>query len=65
LTPGLEVVSGDYVIAKNGKQATCKQFIVDGSNIYLKTVNNRYPIKDMTGIEMKIVGVVVEKRNAT
>jgi SOS-response transcriptional repressor LexA len=30
--------------------------------MYLKPLNTRYPIKDITGGEIKIVGVVVEKR---
>lgn len=61
--PGLEAASGDYVIAKNGEEATFKQLIVDGGSVYLNPLNTRYPIKDMTGVEMKIVGVVVEKKN--
>lgn len=60
--PGRAYCSGSYVIAKNGDEATFKQLIIDGSSVFLKPLNERYPIKDMTGIEMRIVGVVVEKR---
>ncbi len=61
--PYIEVINGDCVIAKNGEEATFKQFVVDGSILNLKPLNNSYPIKDMTGIEMEIVdGVVVEKK---
>lgn len=60
--PEKEPVSGSFVIAKNGENATFKQLVLDGSNVYLKPLNNRYPIKDMTGVDFRIVGVVVEKR---
>jgi len=60
--PGRDAINGSYVIAKNGEEATFKQLVIDGSNVYLKPLNARYPIKDITGIEIKIVGVVVEKR---
>ena len=53
--------SGSYIIAKIGSEVTLKQYIVDGSNLFLKPLNNRYPIQDMTGIEFQIIGVVVEK----
>lgn len=59
--PGLDVHSGDYVIAKKGDEATFKQLVMDGSGIFLKPMNNRYPIKEITGGEMRIVGVVVAK----
>lgn len=60
--PGRDAINGSYVVAKNGEEATFKQLVIDGSNVYLKPLNTRYPIKDITGIEIKIVGVVVEKR---
>jgi len=60
--PGRAYCSGSYVIAKNGEEATFKQLILDGSSVFLKPLNERYPIKDMTGIEIRIVGVVIEKR---
>jgi SOS-response transcriptional repressor LexA len=60
--PGRPPINGSYVIAKNGQEATFKQLVIDGENVYLKPLNNRYPIKDVTGLEIRIVGVVVEKR---
>jgi SOS-response transcriptional repressor LexA len=60
--PEREPVSGSYIVAKNGAEATFKQFVVDGQSVFLKPLNSRYPIRDMTGIEFRIVGVVVEKR---
>lgn len=60
--PERAVTNGSYVIAKNGTEATFKQYIMDGPSIYLKPLNERYPIKDMTGIEFRVVGVVVEKK---
>ena len=60
--PGREVINGSYVVAKNGdNEATFKQFVVDGSSVFLKPLNGRYPIKNMTGIRFSIVGVVVAK----
>ncbi|SDP70214.1 Peptidase S24-like [Desulforhopalus singaporensis] len=61
--PGVEAINGKYVIVKNGsEEATFKQLIIDGGNVYLKPLNERYPVIDMTGKELHIVGVVVEKR---
>lgn len=60
--PGRTYGNGSFVIAKNGEDATFKQLILDGSSVLLKPLNSRYPIKDMTGTEFRIVGVVVEKR---
>lgn len=60
--PDKAAVNGKFVIVKNGTEATFKQYVIDGSHIFLKPLNNRYPIRDMTGIEFQIVGVVVEKR---
>jgi len=60
--PGREAISGSYVVAKNGQEATFKQLVIDGNNVFLKPLNTRYPIKDVTGMEIKIVGVVIEKR---
>lgn len=60
--PGREVINGSYVVAKNGdNEATFKQFVTDGSSVFLKPLNQRYPIKDMTGVKFIIVGVVVAK----
>ncbi|BCO09237.1 hypothetical protein GF1_16130 [Desulfolithobacter dissulfuricans] len=66
--PAREPVSGSFVVARvdNGPdgngETTLKQFVKDGGCIYLKPLNYRYPIMDMTGREFRIVGVVVEKR---
>lgn len=62
IDPDRSAASGSYVIAKNGEEATFKQLVLDGSSVYLKPLNDRYPIKDMTGVDFRIVGVVVEKR---
>lgn len=66
--PDREPTSGSYVIAKidgggdgNG-EATFKQFIKDGDMVFLRPINDRYPIIDMTNKKFRIVGVVVEKR---
>jgi len=61
IDPGRAYENGSYVIVKNGTEATFKQLVIDGDSVYLKPLNGRYPIKDVTGIEFKIVGVVVEK----
>lgn len=39
-----------------------EQLIIDGPDVFLKPLNDRYPIRDMTGVEFRIIGVVVEKR---
>ena len=57
--PGLDANSGDYVIAKNGDEATFKQFVVDGPKMLLKPLNNRHPTKEIAG-ETRIWGVVVK-----
>lgn len=61
IDPGREAINGSYVIAKNGEEATFKQLVIDGESVYLKPLNQRYPIKDMTGVEFRIIGVVVFK----
>lgn len=61
--PDRSPLSASYIIAKNGDgEATFKQLIIDGGSVFLKPLNDRYPIKDVTGKEVHIVGVVVEKR---
>ncbi len=60
--PDRSAENGSYIVAKNGEGATFKQLVLDGPNVYLKPLNERYPIRDMTGVEFRIVGVVVEKR---
>ncbi len=57
--PELEAAPGDYVIAKNGNdEATFKQLVRDGADLYLKPLNPRYPIKPLGS--SRIIGVVRE-----
>jgi phage repressor protein C with HTH and peptisase S24 domain len=61
--PELEPNPNDYVIAKNGdSETTFKQLVKDGSDWFLKPINNRYPIKPLGN--STIIGVVraVERR---
>ena len=61
--PGRKAINGSYVIAKNGNnEATFKQLVVDGPNVYLRPLNTElYKQWDMTGVEFRIIGVVVAK----
>ena len=62
--PELDPLPNDFVIVKNGnEESTFKQLVKDGSDWYLKPLNDRYPIK-LLAPDMRIVGVVraVEKR---
>lgn len=56
--PEMEAYPGDFVIAKNGDEATFKQLVRDGADLYLKPLNPRYPIKPLG--TARIVGVVRE-----
>ena len=57
--PEMDAYPGDYVIAKNGDdEATFKQLVRDGADLYLKPLNARYPIKPLGN--SRIVGVVRE-----
>ena len=57
--PEMEPLPGDYVVAKNGDdEATFKQLIKDGSDYYLKPLNDRYPIKPLHGYH--VIDVVRE-----
>lgn len=61
--PELDPVPGDFVIAKNqDNETTFKQLIKDGSDWYLKPLNERYPLKPLG--KARVIGVVraVEKR---
>lgn len=61
--PDRRAENGSYIIAKNGAdEATFKKLVIDGSSVFLQPLNDRYPIRDMTGVEFKIIGVVSEKR---
>lgn len=55
--PEMEPNPGDFVIARNGNnETTFKQLIKDGSDWYLKPMNERYPIKPLG--DSTIIGVV-------
>lgn len=57
--PEMDAYPGDFVIAKNGDQeATFKQLVRDGADLYLKPLNPRYPIKPLG--HNRIIGVVRE-----
>lgn len=58
IEPDMEAFPGDYIIAKNGNEATFKQLIKDGPDYYLKPLNDRYPIKPLG--QSQIIGVVRE-----
>lgn len=58
IDPRREPQPGNYVIAKNGGEATFKQLTKDGSDRYLKPLNPQYPIK-LIDEHMVICGVVV------
>ena len=61
--PDSAVDTGSFVIAKiNGNEATFKQLIKDGGRIYLRPLNDRYQLLDVTGQELIIIGAVKEKR---
>lgn len=63
IEPEMEPNPGDFVVAKNGdNETTFKQLIKDGSDWYLKPLNDRYPIKPLG--TASIIGVLraVEKR---
>jgi SOS-response transcriptional repressor LexA len=54
-------ISGDYVVARDlNNEATLKQLIKDGSDWYLKPLNDRYPIKRIDNPELDIIGVVIQ-----
>lgn len=56
--PDMDFQAGDYVIAKNGGEATFKQLVRDGGDWYLKPINPQYPTKPLG--ESRIIGVVRE-----
>lgn len=57
--PDIDPQQGDFVIARNGDEATFKQLVKDGADWYLKPLNPRYPIKPLES-PCKIIGVVRE-----
>jgi len=60
--PQLGAAPNDYVIVRDAgaehAEATCKQLVRDGNDLYLKPRNERYPIKPLG--DAQIVGVVRE-----
>ena len=58
MEPEMDFMPGDYVIAKNGGEATFKQLVKDGGDWYLKPLNPQYPTK-LLG-DSRIIGVVRE-----
>lgn len=60
--PDKEAETGAFVIAKiNHDEATFKQLIKDGGSVFLRPLNGAYPVMDVTGRDLRIVGRVVEK----
>lgn len=60
--PDREAETGAFVVAKiNHDEATFKQLIRDGGSVFLRPLNSAYPIMDVTGRDLRIVGRVVEK----
>lgn len=61
--PDIPPTSGKFVVAKiNHSEATFKQLILDADRTFLKPLNERYPVMDVTDRDLRIVGVVTEKR---
>jgi SOS-response transcriptional repressor LexA len=57
--PAMQAEPGDYVIALNAdNETTFKQLVKDGSDLLLKPLNPRYPIKPLGSA--KVIGVVRE-----
>jgi len=57
--PEMQPLHGDYVIAINDRdETTFKQFITDGSEVFLKPLNLRFPIKPLGSA--RVIGVVRE-----
>jgi SOS-response transcriptional repressor LexA len=60
--PDRDAETGSFVVAKiNHDEATFKQLIKDGGSVFLRPLNNAYPVMDVTGRDLRIVGRVVEK----
>lgn len=58
--PDITPASGSFVVAraKHGQRATFKQLVEDGGTMYLKPLNPRYPLLELTDTG-EILGVVV------
>jgi len=65
--PAVPPETGRFVIAKveNGNnengEATFKQFVRDGNQVYLRPLNDKFETLNMTGINFKVIGCVVQK----
>ncbi len=60
--PSLAVKNEDFVLVKDGDDMVFKQLVIDGQSVFLKPINPRYPIKDMTGLKFKIIGKAILKQ---
>jgi SOS-response transcriptional repressor LexA len=60
--PGRDPVNGSYVVARNRYGVTFKQLVTDDCGVYLKPLNRKYPLREITSAKICILGVVVEKR---
>ena len=60
IDPDVKAVNGAKVIAKKSKtkEATFKQYIIDGGESYLKPLNPQYPTSEMNE-DTVIIGVVI------
>ncbi len=56
--PGADY-NGKRVIVKVDGEVTFKEFRTDGARDYLKPLNPQYPTIDITGVDYRIVGVVI------
>lgn len=56
--PEMDYQSGDFVIAKNGGDATFKQIVKDGGVWYLKPLNPQFPTLPLA--DAHVIGVVRE-----
>ena len=58
IDPDLQAEAGDFVVAETGRDdVTFKQLIQDGGKHFLKPLNSRYPLVEITGADT-IIGVV-------
>lgn len=61
--PSERAENNAFVVARiNGDMATFKQLVIDGGRTYLKPLNERYKIIDVTGQPLEIIGPVKELR---
>lgn len=66
IDPAVPAETGKFVVAKiedcgTDGEATFKQFVKDGGQVFLRPLNNAYPIIDMTGKKFTVCGCVVQK----